>query len=83
MAATAGGGGKQHGLGDQQVVVEQVDEGLEEAADPGLVDRGTGDDRVGLPDLLDRGLQVLRDEAGDGRLGDLDRKLGDLDTLAP
>ncbi len=59
VAAASRGRGEQHRLGDQQVVVEQVDERLEQAADPGLVDGRARDDGVGARQLLDRGLQVV------------------------
>jgi hypothetical protein len=71
--------GEQDRLGDEQVVVEQVDEGFEQAAEPGLVDRGGRDDGVGRGEPLDRGLQRLGVDAGDGRAGDVDGERAELD----
>ena len=52
--------GQERRLGDQQVVVEQIDERLEQAADARPCSGCRGDDRVGPADLThDRGLQVL------------------------
>ena len=52
MPSGSAGRGEDHGFGDEQVVVDQVGEGLEQAADPCLVHRRAGDDRVGLGDPL-------------------------------
>ena len=79
VARRAAGGGEQDRLGDDQVVVEHVDEGLEQPADPGLVDRGGGDDRVGGREPVDRRLERLAGEAGDGGAGDVGGERAELD----
>ena len=60
VARRAAGGGEQDRLGDEQVVVEHVDERLEQPADAGLVDRRGGDDRVGGREPVDRRLERPR-----------------------
>jgi hypothetical protein len=70
--------GKKDRLCHEQVVVEDVDERFEEAADAGLVDRGDGDERVGCGDTLDGGLQLLAWKPGDRRARDIDREWREL-----
>ena len=57
----ARGRGQHDRLADQQVVVEDLEERREQAARPGLVDRGGGDDPVGVP----QGVHVLLEPGGD------------------
>src|SRR6478672_4940012 len=79
VAATAGGRREHDRLGDQEIVVEDVDERLEQPAEPGLVHRSRGDHRVGGGDLLDRGLQLGRGHTGNRHAGDVDGERSDLD----
>jgi hypothetical protein len=66
VAWRASGRCEQHRLGDDQVVVEDVEEGLEQATDAGLVDGSGGDDRVGDREPVDGCLDRLAGESGDG-----------------
>ena len=83
VARRAAGGREQHRLGDDQVVVEHVDERLEQPADAGLVDRGGGDDRVGGGEPVDRLLELLAGEAGDGGASGVDGQRAELDHARP
>ena len=75
----ASGRGQQDRLGDEQIVVEDVDERLEQAADAGLVDRRGGDDRVGGGEPVDGGLELLVGEPGDRGARDVHRERAELD----
>lgn len=79
MPGAACGRGEQDRLGDEQVVVEQVDERFEQAADAGLVDGGGRDQGVGGGEPSDRGLELLARESGDGRARDVDGDGAELD----
>jgi hypothetical protein len=54
--------GQYDGPGDDQVVVEDVDERGEQAAGAGLVDGRAGDDPVGFADGRERRLQPWGDD---------------------
>ena len=79
MAGGASRGREQDRLGDEQVVVEQVDERLEQAADAGLVDGGGSDDRVSGGEPVDGGLELPALESGDGGPRDLHGERAELD----
>jgi hypothetical protein len=74
VASSASRGGEHHRLGDEEVVVEQVEEQLEQAADPGLVDGRGRNDRVRRGEPVDRRLEPLAGEPGDRGAGDLHRE---------
>src|SRR2546423_10377967 len=75
----ASGRREEHGLGDDQVVVEDVDERLEQAADGGLADGGGRDDRVRGGKPVDGRLELLAGEAGHGGRGGVDGERAELD----
>jgi hypothetical protein len=79
VARTPAGRRDDHGLGDQQIVVDQVGEGLEQTTDAGLVDRRGGDHGVGGGKPLDRSFDLIIRKAGDDRTGDVHRDRSEID----
>jgi hypothetical protein len=89
VAGGAGRGGDQHRPVHQQVLVDDVEERLEQAAVAGREDRGHRDQRVGLRHPVEGVLEPAGREAGQQVVGDVVGQVAEFDhgdgevTLGP
>nr|WP_245938792.1 hypothetical protein [Actinacidiphila glaucinigra] len=79
VTRAAGRRGEQHGPGDDEAIVQDVEERLEQAAHTRGADRGRGDHAVDGGQFSDRRPRAVTGMPGDDRAGDVDGERAECD----